>query len=93
MSVNDKIDYLFSKINWADSALDATAVEIMTNLKEDIKQESEKNALAYAELRGQVDDLFERVSNCRSYLMETENVTVEDALESLGYGRNGLRFC
>lgn len=88
MSILEKIDYLFSKINWADSCLDSLAVQIMNGLKEDITRE----VAAYAELREQYEDLFERISNGRSYLMETENVTVEDALEALGYGRNGLRY-
>lgn len=31
--LNDRIDYLFKKINWADSPLDAEAVMIMNELK------------------------------------------------------------
>ena len=34
--INKNIDYLFSKINWADSALDAKSISIMNNLKNDI---------------------------------------------------------
>ena len=37
MSIEEKIDYLFSKINWAKSNLDAEAIHIMNNLKSDIK--------------------------------------------------------
>lgn len=43
MTVNEKIDYLFSKINWKDSALDGTAISIMNTLKNDIQQDSEYN--------------------------------------------------
>lgn len=32
----DDIDYLFKKINWGDSFLDARAVEIMNHLKSKI---------------------------------------------------------
>ncbi len=38
MNINEKIDYLFSKINWKDSNLDSKAIEIMNNLKSDIKE-------------------------------------------------------
>ena len=38
--INKKIDYLFSKINWKDSFLDAKAIDIMNNLKTDIERES-----------------------------------------------------
>lgn len=36
--IEEKIDYLFSKINWVHSPLDAKAIEIMNNLKSDIKK-------------------------------------------------------
>lgn len=35
-NINQKLDYLFSKINWKDSHLDAKAIEIMNNLKSEI---------------------------------------------------------
>lgn len=94
MSISEKIDYLFSKINWADSPLDATAVEIMNSLKSEILEERQKQDAAFAELRTNYESLFDRISNGRSYLMEVEpnNLTVGDALEALGYGRNGLRY-
>lgn len=95
MSITEKIDYLFGKINWGASALDAQAIEIMNTLKAevlDIQAQAEKNAQAYQELRGQYEDVFDRLTNGRSYLMETENVTVADALESLGCDRNGFRI-
>ena len=38
-TINEKIDYLFSKINWGSSNLDAKAIEIMNNLKADIQKE------------------------------------------------------
>lgn len=37
MTIDQKIDYLFSKINWKDSTLDAKAISIMNNLSSDIK--------------------------------------------------------
>ena len=37
MNISEKIDYLFSKINWKDSNLDAKAIQIMNNLKSDIE--------------------------------------------------------
>lgn len=39
MSIQEKIDYLFSKINWGASNMDAKAVEIMNTLKSDIATE------------------------------------------------------
>ena len=38
MSINKKIDYLFSKINWKDSNLDSKAIQIMNSLKSDIEK-------------------------------------------------------
>lgn len=39
-------------------------------------------------------ELESRLSDCRDYLMSTarDEITVEDALEQLGFGRNGLKF-
>ncbi len=34
--INEDIAYLFSKINWGTSFLDAKAVQIMNSLKQDI---------------------------------------------------------
>lgn len=36
--IKENIDYLFSKINWGDSALDAKAITIMNTLKKDIDE-------------------------------------------------------
>lgn len=38
-TVSEKIDYLFKKINWRASFLDAEAIQIMNNLKLDIHKE------------------------------------------------------
>lgn len=35
--VADEISYLFSKINWAESWLDAKAIQVMNNLNRHIK--------------------------------------------------------
>jgi hypothetical protein len=39
MTIHQKIDYLFNKINWGASFLDAKAVRIMNELKADINLE------------------------------------------------------
>lgn len=36
--INQDLAYLFSKINWADSWLDAKAVTIMNQIGKDIKE-------------------------------------------------------
>lgn len=53
----------------------------VTDLEDQVRELSEKIA-----------ELNERMTEGRSYLMsvEPEELTVEDALESFGYGRNGL---
>jgi len=43
MTINEKIDYLFSKINWKDSNLDNKAIQIMNTLKDDIQSKSIEN--------------------------------------------------
>ena len=43
--INENIDYLFSKIDWGRSWLDAEAVTIMNNLRKDINAlEEQSNA-------------------------------------------------
>ncbi|TXI81067.1 MAG: hypothetical protein E6Q39_01790 [Crocinitomicaceae bacterium] len=81
MTVNEKIDYLFSKINWGASCLDAKAIEIMNNLKTDISS-----------IEDDCFDANERLQEGRTYLMgvESHEITVENALQSFGFGRNGL---
>jgi hypothetical protein len=39
MTIQEKLNYLFSKINWGASALDAEAIQIMNNIKKDIDAE------------------------------------------------------
>lgn len=34
--INEDIKYLFGKVNWGTSFLDAKAIEIMNNLRKDI---------------------------------------------------------
>lgn len=89
MNTIEKIEYLFSKINWADSPLDAQAVEIMNGLKGEIQEKETR----IKELRDQVGDLYSRLSDGRDYLMQVEWApdVVQNTLEALGYGRNGLR--
>jgi hypothetical protein len=41
-NLNDDIDYLFSKINWGASFLDAKAIEIMNTLKARIETDKSK---------------------------------------------------
>jgi hypothetical protein len=43
--INENIDYLFSKIDWGRSWLDAAAITIMNNLRKDINAlEEQSNA-------------------------------------------------
>ena len=42
MTVNEKIDYLFSKIKWETSFLDSKAISIVTSLKKDIEEEKKE---------------------------------------------------
>lgn len=44
-------------------------------------------------LKESVQELNARIEECRHYLMgvSEDEITVGDALESLGFGRNGLR--
>ena len=46
----------------------------------------------YDNLISEASALHERLQNGRDYLMQVEpdNITVEDSLESFGFGRNGL---
>jgi len=41
-NIREDIDYLFSKINWGSSFLDAKAVEIMNTLKTRIEEDKAK---------------------------------------------------
>jgi hypothetical protein len=45
-------------------------------------------------LKDMVHELSDRLNNGRNYLMsvDSDKITVEDALEAFGYGRNGLNF-
>lgn len=45
MTLSEKIDYLFSKINWGTSTLDAKAISIINELKSDIKIEKAEQQL------------------------------------------------
>lgn len=36
-TISEKIDHLFSKINWGASALDARAINAMNTLKKDVE--------------------------------------------------------
>ena len=58
--------------------------------KEEAQQPSEGEILG---LRHQIQDLRSKLSEGRDYLMQVEprNITIEDALEAFGFGRNGLR--
>lgn len=49
LTTSERIDYLFSKINWGESWLDAQAVEIMNTLKDDIKESQQPPAPAGSE--------------------------------------------
>lgn len=48
-NINEDIDYLFSKINWGSSFLDAKAIDIMNTLKAKIEEDK-------AELKAVVDE-------------------------------------
>lgn len=80
MQLTKKIEYLFSKINWSDSSLDAQAIEIMNSLKQDVSN-----------LEDDYKDYRERVYECRNYLMGVESgeISPNVALESLGFSRTG----
>ena len=41
-NINEDIDYLFSKINWGSSFLDAKAIDIMNTLKSRIEEDKAK---------------------------------------------------
>lgn len=64
--------------------------------KEEMSKLSKKDLIDIAAKIGEeqerLKELAEHRLNCRHYLMgvEPKNLTVEDCLESLGYGRNGL---
>lgn len=46
-NINEDIDYLFSKINWGSSFLDAKAIDIMNTLKAKIEEDkAESQAVA-----------------------------------------------
>lgn len=46
-NINEDIDYLFSKINWGSSFLDAKAINIMNTLKAKIEEDkAESQAVA-----------------------------------------------
>jgi len=49
MTLSEKIDYLFSKINWGKSNLDAKSIEIMNNLQNDIQEFLLRNIKVYTE--------------------------------------------
>lgn len=44
--LKDKIDYLFSRVNWKDSSLDAKAIDIVNSLKKDIEENVKNEAVA-----------------------------------------------
>ena len=48
-NINEDIDYLFSKINWGSSFLDAKAIDIMNTLKSKIEEDK-------AELKAVADE-------------------------------------
>lgn len=55
----------------------------LSNIKKELKEKTDK-----------INELGDRLSECRDYLMQIEpsNISIEDTLEALGYGRNGLKF-
>jgi gamma-glutamyl:cysteine ligase YbdK (ATP-grasp superfamily) len=77
LTIDQKIDYLFSKINWKDSAMDAQAIKIMNELKSDISEE--------------IGELSNRLSEGRDYLMQVGDYPfdVSACFESFGFGANG----
>lgn len=77
MSVNEKIDYLFSKINFGASNLDARAIDIMNNLKRDIQKE--------------ISEPYDRLSEGRDYLMQVGDYPFDlgDCFEAFGFEANG----
>ncbi|MEM9526659.1 MAG: hypothetical protein AAGA31_08635 [Bacteroidota bacterium] len=83
--IRDDFAYLFSKINWGASNLDAKAIRIMNELPANIFQELQ-------ETRAKLVDANQQVDGCRHYLMgvPADKITVEDTLVALGLGPNGL---
>lgn len=57
-----EIDYLFSKINWKDSAMDAKAIEVMNTLKSKIEQQRNE-ALVQCHLQIQIIENSEAYEN------------------------------
>lgn len=78
MTINKKIDYLFSKINWKDSPLDGKAIEIMNSLKQDVQVE--------------INEPLNRLNEGRDYLMQVGDYdfNIEDCFEAFGFERSGL---
>lgn len=77
LTIDQKIDYLFSKINWGDSAMDAKAIQIMNTLKSDIRTE--------------LNEAYGRLSDGRDYLMQVGDYpfNLEDCFEAFGFGSHG----
>lgn len=77
LTINQKIDYLFSKINWNDSPLDAQAIQIMNELKSDISEE--------------IGEYSDRLSEGRDYLMQVGDYPfkLSDCFEAFGFGAHG----
>lgn len=86
-SIYEKIDYLFDRINWKKSFLDAEAAQIMNDLKNDI-QKNHDQALVYGYTRaykqGFIDGLTAYAHNKDgTQHVGTTGKTLKDAIDQV----------
>lgn len=79
--LSEDIQYLFSKINWQQSFLDAKANQILNTFSNRI-----------GDLEDRLIESEDRLLNGREYLMqiETDRIRIEDVFVAFGFSENGL---
>jgi uncharacterized protein involved in exopolysaccharide biosynthesis len=68
--MREKLNYLFSKINWASSFLDGKAVEIMNSLPNDIEVLQAKNK----EYEGTIEILMKALNDANATILTMSHV-------------------